>query len=46
MLQTVIKKTALKLFGIIVKQVLIMSPLLFSQESAGDFEGTVYTKEH
>ena len=39
------RATALKLFGVVIKQALIMSPLLFSQESGGDFEAVTYYKE-
>ena len=40
------RKMALRLFGVVIKQALIMTPLLFSQEgSADDFEGALYFKE-
>ena len=39
------RATALRLFGVIIKQALIMSPLLFSQESAGEWEAATYFKE-
>lgn len=39
------KAGALRLFGVIVKQALIMSPLLFRQEdSDSDWEATTYTR--
>ena len=39
------RATALRLFGVVIKQALIMSPLLFSQTSEGDWQATVYLKE-
>ena len=36
---------ALRLFGVVVKQALIMSPLLFSQEGTDDFVASTYIKE-
>ena len=36
---------ALRLFGVVIKQALIMSPLLFSQECEGDFVAATYIKE-
>jgi len=36
---------ALRLFGVVIKQALIMSPLLFSQENEGDFVAITYIKE-
>ena len=38
------RTAALRLFGVIIKQALIMSPLLFSQENEGDFCATSYTR--
>ncbi|MDR3021747.1 MAG: hypothetical protein LBU60_03625 [Clostridiales bacterium] len=39
-------KHAFRLFGVIIKQALIMTPLLFRQiGSDNDFEGTVYVRE-
>jgi len=37
--------TALKLFGVVIKQALIMSPLLFSQEAGNEREASTYFKE-
>ncbi|MCL2846172.1 MAG: hypothetical protein FWE38_00610 [Firmicutes bacterium] len=39
------RKMALRLFGVIIKQALITTPLLFSQEGTDDYEATIYTKE-
>ena len=40
------KMTAYRLFGVIIKQALIMTPLLFSTEGGEDqWDGTIYTKE-
>ena len=40
------RKMALKLFGVVIKQALIMTPLLFTQEgSDDDYEGCTYIKE-
>lgn len=39
------KAMALRLFGVVIKQALIMSPLLFSQESDADFAAATYVKE-
>lgn len=36
---------SLRLFGVVIKQALIMSPLLFSQEGTDDWVATIYTKE-
>ena len=36
---------ALKLFGVVIKQALIMTPILFSQEGGDDFSGAIYTRE-
>ena len=39
------KKAASKLLGVIIKQALLMSPLLFIQEGSGnDFEGSTYIR--
>jgi len=39
------RQTALRLFGVVIKQALIMSPLLFSQSSGGDWDAVTYYKE-
>ena len=36
---------ALRLFGVVIKQALIMSPLLFSQEGSDDWDAAIYQKE-
>ena len=36
---------ALRLFGVVIKQALIMTPILFSQEGGDDFEAAIYTRE-
>ena len=36
---------ALRLFGVVIKQALIMTPLLFTQSSDDDWEAATYTKE-
>ena len=36
---------ALRLMGVIIKQALIMTPLLFSQIDSGEYEATTYVKE-
>ena len=41
------KKEAYRLFGVVIKQALIMTPLLFSQAGSGnDYEGVTYTREY
>jgi len=41
------KKEADRLFGVVIKQALIMTPLLFSQiGSEHEFEGVTYTREY
>ena len=39
------KMTALRLFGVVIKQALIISPFLFSQSSGGEREAVTYYKE-
>ncbi|MCL2630072.1 MAG: hypothetical protein FWD49_00945 [Firmicutes bacterium] len=39
------RAAANRLFGVIIKQALIMTPLLFSQTSGGEWEGVVYSRE-
>lgn len=39
------RKMALRLFGVVIKQALIMTPLLFSQEGTDDYEAAIYNKE-
>ena len=39
-----VKQNAAKLFGVVIKQALIMSPLLFRQTS-GEWEGATYKRE-
>ena len=39
------RSIALRLFGVAIKQALIMSPLLFRQEKEGDWIAATYIKE-
>jgi uncharacterized protein YqcC (DUF446 family) len=39
------KANANRLFGVVIKQALIMTPLLFRQTSESEWEGAIYTRE-
>ena len=39
------KANANRLFGVVIKQALIMTPLLFRQTSENEWEGAIYTRE-
>ena len=40
------KAQADRLFGVVIKQALIMTPLLFRQESGDDYEAATYIREY
>ena len=39
------RANANRLFGVVIKQALIMTPLLFRQTSESEWEGAIYTRE-